>query len=107
MKKTLLFLTFVALMTSGCSKTWSGIKQDTHELFIDTKEVIHEATAPTVEVPASTVHNNVSSWDESAPASASGRIASAPSNVTTVTPVVQTYTVQVFEDKPTVTAPLK
>jgi len=46
MKKTLLFLTITALMTAGCSKTWSGIKQDTHEVVVDTKEVIHEATAP-------------------------------------------------------------
>jgi len=46
MKKTLLFLTLTALMTAGCSKTWSGIKQDTHEVFENTREAIHEATAP-------------------------------------------------------------
>ncbi len=45
MKKTLLFLAIVALMTTGCSRTWSGIKQDTSEVILDTKEVIHEATA--------------------------------------------------------------
>ncbi|HFQ61075.1 MAG TPA: entericidin EcnAB [Epsilonproteobacteria bacterium] len=45
MKKTLLFLAITALMTAGCSRTWSGVKQDTSEVFQDTKEVIHEATA--------------------------------------------------------------
>jgi len=45
MKKTLLFLAMVALMTAGCSRTWSGVKQDTSEVYQDTKEVIHEATA--------------------------------------------------------------
>jgi PBP1b-binding outer membrane lipoprotein LpoB len=53
MKKTLLFVTVAALMTSGCSKTWSGIKQDTHEIMVDTKEVIHSATAPETHVTAS------------------------------------------------------
>jgi uncharacterized protein YcfL len=87
MKKTLLFLTFAALMTSGCSKTWSGIKQDTHELFVDTKEVIHEATAPSQPtVVAPIVHNNV-----------------APVQESTITPIEQGTTVQVFEDTPTVT----
>ena len=46
MKKALLFLGIVALMTAGCSRTWSGIKQDTGEVIDDTREVIHEATAP-------------------------------------------------------------
>jgi len=46
MKKTLLLLTLTALMTTGCSKTWSGIKQDTHEVYENTKETIHEVTAP-------------------------------------------------------------
>ena len=46
MKKALLFLTLTVLMTTGCSKTWSGIKQDTHEVIDGTREVIHEATAP-------------------------------------------------------------
>lgn len=46
MKKLLLFLTVVALLSTGCSRTWSGIKQDTSEVILDTKEVIHEATAP-------------------------------------------------------------
>lgn len=46
MKKVLLFIAIVTLMTTGCSRTWSGIKQDTSEVILDTKEVIHEATAP-------------------------------------------------------------
>ena len=46
MKKTLLFLTLTLLMTSGCSKTWSGIKQDSTEVYQDTKGAIHTATAP-------------------------------------------------------------
>jgi len=85
MKKTLLFLTFSVLMTSGCSKTWSGIKQDTTELFVDTKEVIHEATAPSHPTVAPIVHNNV-----------------APVQESTITPIGQASTVQVFEDTPTV-----
>ena len=53
MKKTLLFVTVAALMTTGCSKTWSGIKQDSHEILVDTKEVIHNATEPETYVNAS------------------------------------------------------
>ncbi|HIQ26923.1 MAG TPA: entericidin EcnAB [Sulfurovum sp.] len=45
MKKVLLFLAITLLMTTGCSRTWSGVKQDTNEVYQDTKEVIHEATA--------------------------------------------------------------
>lgn len=45
MKKTLLFLAITVLMSAGCSRTWSGIQQDTSEAYQDTKEVIHEATA--------------------------------------------------------------
>jgi len=62
MKKTLLFLTLTTLMTTGCSKTWSGIKQDTHEVVENTREAIHEATAPddqprtiAIETPAQNV----------------------------------------------------
>ena len=46
MKKILLFLTLTLFMTSGCSKTWSGIKQDSREVYQDTKGAIHTATAP-------------------------------------------------------------
>ena len=60
MKKTLFFLTLIALMTAGCSKTWSGIKQDTHEVIDDTREVIHEATAPEpTAIPSVTPTQNV------------------------------------------------
>jgi len=52
MKKTLLFLAVVTFVTSGCTRTWSGIKQDTHEVFSDTKEIIHGATAPKSEQQA-------------------------------------------------------
>ena len=53
MKKTLLLVTVAALMTSGCSKTWSGFKQDSREFATDTKQVIHNATAPETHVTAS------------------------------------------------------
>ena len=45
MKSRLLFLAVIMLISTGCSKTWSGVKQDTNEVYEDTKEVIHEATA--------------------------------------------------------------
>jgi len=45
MKKTLLLLAVMMLILTGCSKTWSGVKHDTNEVYQDTKEVIHEATA--------------------------------------------------------------
>ncbi|CAA6821710.1 MAG: Unknown protein [uncultured Sulfurovum sp.] len=49
MNKTLLFLAAVTLVaTTGCSKTWSGVKQDSSSLWKDTKEVVHDATAPQV-----------------------------------------------------------
>jgi len=46
MKKNILFLTLTLLITTGCSKTWSGVQQDTRDVLDNTKEVIHEATAP-------------------------------------------------------------
>ncbi|MFT7824263.1 MAG: entericidin EcnAB [Sulfurimonas sp.] len=30
---------------SGCSKTWSGVKQDSKKAWSSTKQTIHEATA--------------------------------------------------------------
>ena len=47
MKKITLWVALVVLSMTGCSKTWSGMKQDTHEVVKGTKDVIHEATAPT------------------------------------------------------------
>ena len=47
MKKIALFSVMFVLLTTGCSKTWSGLKQDSSELLLGTKEVIHEATSPT------------------------------------------------------------
>jgi len=46
MKKNILLLTLILLVTTSCSKTWSGVKQDTREAVENTKEAIHEATAP-------------------------------------------------------------
>ena len=109
MKKTLLFLTVATLMTSGCSKTWSGIKQDSNELFVDTKEAIHEATAPSVQTQAPIVHNQVSNtWDEQS-SSAANRVVKpaetmASSTTSTVTPMTDASKVQVFEDTPTATS---
>ena len=105
MKKTLLFLTVAALMTSGCSKTWSGIKQDSTELFVDTKEVIHEATAPSVQTQAPTVHNQVSTWDEQSTPAANRVVQPVQTTASsTVTPVTDASNVQVFEDTPTTTS---
>jgi len=47
MKRTTLLLALTILSMTGCSKTWSGIKQDTNELINSTRNAIHEATAPT------------------------------------------------------------
>jgi predicted small secreted protein len=60
MKKILLIslaLGYV-FMTAGCSRTWSGIKQDTSEFILGTQEVIHEATAP-VTMQSTQVNNTV------------------------------------------------
>ncbi|MEA1879675.1 MAG: hypothetical protein U9N11_03410 [Campylobacterota bacterium] len=77
MNKTLLFLAAVSLVgTTGCSKTWSGVKQDSALMWKDTKEVVHDATAPTI-VPRMQV------------------------NKTEVAPV-RSVTTRKFEDKPQV-----
>jgi len=67
MKKTLLLLTLLAFASTGCSKTWSGIKQDSSELFSDTIEVIHEATAPDV-IPEAKPNKMVIKEEEKIPA---------------------------------------
>ena len=96
MKKTLLFLTVTALVSSGCSKTWSGVKQDSSELFIDTKEVIHEATAPSAKDSSTriVVPNSVATVEQSAP------VIQAPAN--TQVARKSTSKIQVFTDEPTV-----
>ena len=53
MKKITLLLTLAILSMTGCSKTWSGIKQDTHEIIVNTRDAIHEATSP-VQTPTAT-----------------------------------------------------
>jgi len=100
MKKTLLFLAVAGLMVSGCSKTWSGIKQDSSELLDDTRDVIHEATAPTVDSSTRIVqHNNVAS-DAASQIVMEAPQNNAGANTNVVTPT--TSQVQVFTDEPTV-----
>jgi len=57
MIKVLLFTIFATLMIAGCSKTWSGMKQDTAEIFNNSREAIHEATAPDTVHEASVFKN--------------------------------------------------
>jgi len=47
MKKVSMLIAFMLLtiMISGCTKTWSGVKQDTSKAWDTSKEAIHEATA--------------------------------------------------------------
>lgn len=46
MKKSLIFgFTLVILaLSSGCSSTWEGVKEDTGKAVENTKEAIHDAT---------------------------------------------------------------
>jgi PBP1b-binding outer membrane lipoprotein LpoB len=45
-KMTILALLItLGMFMSGCSKTWSGVKQDTGEAWDSSKRAIHEATA--------------------------------------------------------------
>jgi len=44
LKYLVFFFVFVGLL-SGCSKTWSGVKQDTGKVWKDGKKVVHDATA--------------------------------------------------------------
>ena len=41
----LALLITLGMIMSGCSKTWSGVKQDTGEAWDSSKRAIHEATA--------------------------------------------------------------
>jgi len=47
MKKISIFVLLISLgtFTSGCSKTWSGVKQDTSNAWNASKKAVHEATA--------------------------------------------------------------
>lgn len=45
-KMTLMALLLtLGMIMSGCSKTWSGIKQDTGEAWDTSKKAVHDATA--------------------------------------------------------------
>ncbi len=45
-KMTILALLItLGMIMSGCSKTWSGVKQDSSEAWDTSKQAIHEATA--------------------------------------------------------------
>ena len=41
----LVVLMTLSMIMSGCTKTWSGIKQDTSKAWDTSKKAIHEATA--------------------------------------------------------------
>jgi len=48
MKKIYIFVVLIFFMLglmTGCSKTWSGVKQDTNKAWKGTKRVVHDATA--------------------------------------------------------------
>jgi len=100
MKKTLLFLTVAALMVSGCSKTWSGIKQDSYAAMVNTKELIHEATTPDEYITSpGRIVNPIN--NPSVQVVDSAKMNAVTNNVQTTqySPVSK---VQVLEDKPTV-----
>lgn len=41
----LALLITLGMIMSGCSKTWSGVKQDTGDAWNASKKAVHEATA--------------------------------------------------------------
>jgi predicted small secreted protein len=47
MKIFILLLSSIVLtmMLSSCSKTWSGVKQDSSKAWKESKKVVHNATA--------------------------------------------------------------
>lgn len=47
MKKLSIVVMFIVLsmIMSGCTKTWSGVKQDTSKAWNTSKKAVHEATA--------------------------------------------------------------
>lgn len=42
----LMLLASFSMGVTGCSKTWTGLKQDSSSLWEDTRGVIHEASSP-------------------------------------------------------------
>ncbi|WCE32243.1 entericidin EcnAB [Vibrio sp. SCSIO 43137] len=40
-----LILTTLALFIGGCSNTWEGVKEDSSQVWQDTKKAVHDATA--------------------------------------------------------------
>ena len=46
MKKiiTLSTIVILGLISSGCSSTWSGVKEDSNEAWNSTKKAVHKAT---------------------------------------------------------------
>ncbi|WP_455756033.1 entericidin EcnAB [Sulfurimonas sp.] len=46
MKKFVIFLSVLSVLglSSGCSATWDGVKEDTSEAWNSTKEAVHKAT---------------------------------------------------------------
>ena len=80
MKKITLLLALAILSMTGCSKTWSGIKQDTHEVVENTRDAIHEATSP-VQTPTATAEAVVSTTEAET-------VSAQPAVITN--PVVQT-----------------
>ena len=43
--KVSLIATVMVLLIGGCSNTWQGVKEDSSQVWDDTKQAIHEATA--------------------------------------------------------------
>ncbi|NOR55821.1 MAG: entericidin EcnAB [Sulfurovum sp.] len=44
MNKILLLAALTMFMTSGCSKTWSGVKHDSKKAWNSSKKAVHNAT---------------------------------------------------------------
>ena len=47
MKKitSIVVLMTLSMIMSGCTKTWSGVKQDTTKVWDESKAAVHKATA--------------------------------------------------------------
>ena len=46
MMKNILLILSVMLLISGCTSTVHGIQEDSKQIWDNTKETIHDATAP-------------------------------------------------------------